>query len=596
MMVNAESAQEWGLSAGMGEIAVAHGEAAETVWRMKAWPDAGTGFTGGPRRRGKPQSGNYGAQIWDPLRRNAWLGTFGTAEDAAKAYDAAAVELHGAAAKTNFKSPAAVRSSASLTVVKEETAQEHGLSASNREIAEEHGDGVQAAERGKKRERTSECGAAGDAWSGEMMRFFEVLVKQETMQHRFVETIEKPEQDRMIREEAWRRQEMARLAREQEILAQERAMASTRDASVLSFIQKITGQTFPMPSMPPSSSRTHAAPISYAAAALPSWQPPPLVVHRSCTDIVMMPAETPHDASGYGGSGGGSGVASSSRWTNAEVDALIQLRCELETRRTGPNGPLWDEISAGMRRMGYSRSSKRCWEKWWNMHYYFKKVKESNKKRPEDSKTPHYFHQFEAFYRNKAALGSPAAPRDRIEAFTVAAPMSQMALLQPLSLPPVDKYGGNGHGVGGFSGGTQTQASNRFVFSEAGGHSAAKKVIKPERSVHSRVATGGTYMWYPAPTADDIVPEHVQEIGLKQAPVAAKVNSNVEVRRRAESLSGFRGVRLFGGKYYLAQIMEPGRSTRRLLGIFNNVDEATRAYDAAALRLYGTAAKNQLRR
>uniref|UniRef100_A0ACD5U534 Uncharacterized protein n=1 Tax=Avena sativa TaxID=4498 RepID=A0ACD5U534_AVESA len=420
-------------------------------------------------------------------------------------------------------------------------------------------------ERGK-RKRSSEGDAPAAAGSGKMMKFFEGLMKQvmerqEAMQQRFLEAIEKREQDRMIREEAWRRQEMARLAREQEILAQERAMAATRDAAVLSFIQKITGQTIPMPSIaapaitfmpppPPSSSQNHATPIAFSVAPPPSSQipatasthsqrqpsprpqkpptmppaapqplkspapatpqpPPPqqaLVVHQSSTDIVMTPAETPPDASGYDGSGGGSGAASSSRWPKAEVHALIQLRSNLDMRyqEAGPKGPLWEEISAGMRRMGYSRSSKRCKEKWENINKYFKKVKESNKKRPEDSKTCPYFHQLEALYRNKAALGSPsgaggaaalplpaaehanAAPQDRIEAFTIAAPISQTAP-QPHTLPAVAKNGvtnndGNGHGVGGASGGTQMHASNggsvaanRFVFSEASGRAATKK-------------------------------------------------------------------------------------------------------------------------
>eukprot|EP00262_Sarcandra_glabra_P011721 TRINITY_DN2879_c0_g2_i2.p1 TRINITY_DN2879_c0_g2~~TRINITY_DN2879_c0_g2_i2.p1 ORF type:complete len:183 (-),score=42.03 TRINITY_DN2879_c0_g2_i2:96-644(-) len=54
-----------------------------------------------------------------------------------------------------------------------------------------------------------------------------------------------------------------------------------------------------------------------------------------------------------------------------------------------------------MKQMGYFRSAKRCKEKWENINKYFKKVKESNKKRPEDAKTCPYFHQLEALYRKK---------------------------------------------------------------------------------------------------------------------------------------------------------------------------------------------------
>jgi hypothetical protein len=110
-----------------------------------------------------------------------------------------------------------------------------------------------------------------------MMSFFEGLMeRQEAMQQRFLEAMEKRDQDRMIREEALRRQEMACLAREQEVLAQERAMATARNAGVLSLIQKITGQTIPLPSMPPPppSSHTHATHIADAAAPPPSSQQP----------------------------------------------------------------------------------------------------------------------------------------------------------------------------------------------------------------------------------------------------------------------------------------------------------------------------------
>ncbi|KAK3032197.1 hypothetical protein RJ639_035909 [Escallonia herrerae] len=206
----------------------------------------------------------------------------------------------------------------------------------------------------------------------------EVLEKQENLQNKFIEAIENYEKDRIAREEAWKLQEMARVKREQDILVQERAVSAAKDAAVIAFLQKISQQPIPVES--------------------PEKPTPPPQESVEKQDILS-----------YGeNSNSNSSQGCSSRWPKQEVEALIQIKSNMESQYAdnGPKGPLWEAISSSMKKLGYDRSAKRCKEKWENINKYFKRVKESNKRRPEYSKTCPYFHQLEALYerKNKKAL------------------------------------------------------------------------------------------------------------------------------------------------------------------------------------------------
>ncbi|KAG1362248.1 trihelix transcription factor GTL1 [Cocos nucifera] len=414
-------------------------------------------------------------------------------------------------------------------------------------------DDEETEEAGESREGRKRKRGGGSGRSRKIRAFFEGLMKQvmerqEAMQQRFLEAIEKREQDRMIREEAWRRQEMARLNREHELLAQERAMAASRDAAIISYIQKISGQTIQLPTMPA------VPPVTLAPPQQPSVAPPPapppqqpqqppsqqqqhqksptlmqpsqqqqeLHQHHQSTEIgrhqvssssELVPVPEPQEPVGTVSFD----TVSSSRWPKTEVHALIKLRSGLESRyqETGPKGPLWEEVSTEMQRLGYNRSAKRCKEKWENINKYFKKVKESNKKRPEDSKTCPYFHQLDALYRKKLGGGGGGGgsgfrilqqqeqesnpnsnPQERSDVPTIMAPPQAPPPPPPPQQPPAEteskkgnnnnnnnnRNGGNSEGGGG-SRALQIQTSNGGLppsFLEEGSSGSSTKMKKPE--------------------------------------------------------------------------------------------------------------------
>ncbi|XP_011038056.1 PREDICTED: trihelix transcription factor GTL1-like isoform X1 [Populus euphratica] len=399
----------------------------------------------------------------------------------------------------------------------------------------------------RKRKRASLSSSKGE--THRMMEFFEglmkqVMQKQEAMQQRFLEAIEKREQDRMIRDEAWKRQEMARWSREHEIMAEERSTSASRNAAIVVFLQKITGQTIHLPtpvsiappvSQPPPPTQPQQVQIAplVTVSTQPPLQPQPMplsqvtpqqnkqlpqqqhhqqqqhqqVHHQHQTpsissDIVMAVPEqqiAPLEL------GSGGSEPPSSRWPKPEVLALIKLRSGLETRyqEAGPKGPLWEEISAGMLRLGYKRSSKRCKEKWENINKYFKKVKESNKKRPEDAKTCPYFHELDALYRKKilgsssGGAGSTSSSgfdsqnrpqkqqhqhQESLELDPMPPPMQQAA---PQQTQATESQNKNGAGV-------DVQASNTVLAGSPFGEGNEGAEKKPEDIVKELIKQQGT--------------------------------------------------------------------------------------------------------
>ncbi|KAF3789694.1 Trihelix transcription factor [Nymphaea thermarum] len=217
---------------------------------------------------------------------------------------------------------------------------------------------------------------------GSIAAFFEKLVNQlmehqEALHRKFMEVMEKRDQERQRREEEWRRQEAARLTKERALRSQEEAAASSREAAILSFLEKFANEV----------------------ANLPAKRPDVTISQNEASTQPETTSETNRES------------GENRRWPKSEVNALIKVRGRLEGkfREPGLKGPLWEEVSSAMAAMGYARSAKRCKEKWENINKYFRKTKDSTKKRSKQSKTCPYFHQLDLLYSNKAVASAAAA-------------------------------------------------------------------------------------------------------------------------------------------------------------------------------------------
>ncbi|XP_059307920.1 trihelix transcription factor DF1-like [Lycium ferocissimum] len=223
----------------------------------------------------------------------------------------------------------------------------------------------------------------------------DVLDKQEDLQNKFLEAIEKCEKDRIARDEAWKTQEIARLKKEQEALANERAISAAKDAAVIAFLQKMSEQNIQL-----------QLPMDLPQVPQKHTEEP----ESDKEDNMLEKNNIDKQEIDSAGENSNSFQTSSSRWPKAEVEALIRLRTNVDVQyqdNGSSKGSLWEDISSGMKKLGYDRNAKRCKEKWENINKYYRRVKESQKKRPEDSKTCPYFHLLDSIYQNKSKKQLP---------------------------------------------------------------------------------------------------------------------------------------------------------------------------------------------
>ncbi|XP_052202237.1 trihelix transcription factor GTL1 [Diospyros lotus] len=203
--------------------------------------------------------------------------------------------------------------------------------------------------------------------AGKMLKFFlknmmrKVIQKQEHMHNQLMKMIEKKEDERIVREEAWKQQEIERAKKDEEIRMEERS----RSLAIISFIEDFLGHEIQIPRS----------------------------LKTSCLDKAEAEIQNVKDLRCD---------SSNKRWPKSEVQALITIRTALEHKlMKGAKGSVWEEVAVELSNMGYSRSAKKCKEKWDNINKYYKRVvMENGKQHRDNGRTCPYFQELDILYKS----------------------------------------------------------------------------------------------------------------------------------------------------------------------------------------------------
>ncbi|MCL7029406.1 hypothetical protein MKW94_022510 [Papaver nudicaule] len=180
-------------------------------------------------------------------------------------------------------------------------------------------------------------------WKAKIRDFVDARMKklmetQEAWLDKVLKTLEHKEQERLTREEEWRRQETARLDQEHKFWAKERARFEARDAVIMEAVQRMVGNEVKVSSSPDQevliTTRFHEATENQS---------------HNRTQAAFK-------------------KISHNRWLEDEISNLIHLRTGMESRFRQCVGysekSLWEDISSKMVSLGYDRSAEMCEEKW----------------------------------------------------------------------------------------------------------------------------------------------------------------------------------------------------------------------------------------